>query len=55
MKTFEIQITCVKQFTIDAPDADEAERIAYLRFDAAPFGNFDTDYILEVGDDSKDE
>lgn len=55
MKTFDIQVTCVKQFTIHAESAEDAEAIAYSRFDAAPFGNFETNYILEIDDDSQDK
>lgn len=55
MKTFKVAITCTREFTVQAEDENAAEQAAYERFDSAAYGNFNTDYIEEVGDENQDE
>lgn len=55
MKTFEVMVECRKFITVQGEDAQEAEQTAWEMFDHAPFGEFTTNYILEVSDDSQDQ
>lgn len=54
MNKYLVQITCVKTFEIEAETADDAEHTAYKRFDAAAFGNYNTDEITLLGETNED-
>lgn len=54
-KRFEVQVRVTKVFTLDAEDSQTAEDLAMRMFDSAPFGTYEIDHLLEIGDASKDE
>lgn len=51
MKNYHVQITCTRSFEIEAKDAEDAERLAYDLFDRAPDGNYQTDFVTDLGGD----
>lgn len=55
MTTYDVQITCTRVIRVDASSVDNAEQLAYERFDSAPYGNMNTDFIEEVQDESQDK